>query len=337
VEKARLQAEEVVMILVVGATGQLGSLVVRELRGQGRQVRAMVRDPDSARDLAETGAELVTADLRRPETLDAALADVQAVVATANVVAPTRPGDTSDALDAGYRDLVARCTSRGVRRFVMASVPAGDLDGSVPVARTKRRLERLLGDSGLSFASLRLPPFTEVWLALVGSSLPLRDEQRPNLGRPYRFLRGFRRLTGSSVERHGVMIVPGPASARHAFISIHDVARLLAAAVDREAVSGAVDVGGPEVLSWTDVSAVFADVLGRRVRVVSVPGAVFAAAQRVLAPVAPSVSDIMGLDRLMASMRTDWDTAEVAARLGVGDLRTVEQVLREKAALATVG
>src|SRR5436309_181398 len=47
VDKARPDAEEVAMILVVGATGQLGSLVVRTLRGDGHPVRAMVRDPGS--------------------------------------------------------------------------------------------------------------------------------------------------------------------------------------------------------------------------------------------------------------------------------------------------
>ena len=76
------------MILVVGATGQLGSLIVRELGAQGRPVRAMVRPPDAGRDLAEAGAELVMADLLRPETLDEALRGVRAVIATANAVAP---------------------------------------------------------------------------------------------------------------------------------------------------------------------------------------------------------------------------------------------------------
>ena len=36
------------MILVVGATGQVGSLVVRHLRATGAPVRAMVRDPAAA-------------------------------------------------------------------------------------------------------------------------------------------------------------------------------------------------------------------------------------------------------------------------------------------------
>jgi uncharacterized protein YbjT (DUF2867 family) len=333
VEKAAVLAEEVVMILVVGATGQLGSLVVRRLREEGRPVRAMVREPDSAGDLAATGAELVTADLRRGETLDAALAGVETVVATANVTAPTHPGDTSDALDAGYRELVSRARRHGVRRFVVASTAVTPLDELVPVARTKRRLERLLEGSGLSYVSLRFPAFTELWLAMAGSSLTLRGEQRPTLERRYAFLGVYRRLTARTVDRYGVMLVPGPPSGRNAFISVHDAARLMTAAVDSDAVSGCVDVGGAETLSWTDVADAFHEVLGRPVRVIGTPFAVFAAAQRLLAPFAPSASDIMGLQRLASAGEAAADTHEVADRLGVTDLRTVRQVLQEKAAL----
>ncbi len=73
--------------------------------------------------------------------------------------------------------------------------------------------------------------------------------------------------------------------------------------------------------------------LGRRVRVVSQPAAFFAVAQRLFARGAPSLAGVMGLNRLMATSQTDWDTTEAARRLGLGPLRTVEEVLREKAAL----
>lgn len=138
------------MILVVGATGQLGSLVVRRLRADGEPVRAMVRDLLSAGDLAATGAELVVADLCIPETLDAALDGVTAVVATANSVAPIRAGDSAEALDAGYAELIRRAERAGVSRFVLASVPPTELDERVPVARSKRHTEQLLARSGLS-------------------------------------------------------------------------------------------------------------------------------------------------------------------------------------------
>jgi uncharacterized protein YbjT (DUF2867 family) len=324
------------MILVVGATGQIGSLVVRLLRAEGLAVRAMVRDPASAADLVATGAELAVADLGRPESLDAALDGVTAVVATANAVAPIRPGDTVAAVDTGYAELVRRAERSGVSRFVLASVPETELDEQVPVAATKRRTERLLAESGLSWVSLRMPPYTEIWLALVGSELPLRGEERPTLGRAYPTLRRFRRLTGATIDRRGLMLVPGPASARQAFLSVHDAAAALAAAVRPGTGSGAVDLGGPETLSWTEVARIFERVLGRRVRVVSQPAAAYAVLARVLKPVAPSLAGVMGLNRLIATSETDWDTTDAARQLGLGPLRTVEEILRAKAALPPV-
>jgi uncharacterized protein YbjT (DUF2867 family) len=324
------------VILVVGATGQLGSLVVRRLRADGQRVRAMVRDPASATDLAATGAELAVADLGRPGTLDGALAGVEAVVATANAVAPIRRSDSAAVVDVGYSELVSRAERAGVRRFVLASVPETPLDQAVPVARSKRRTEQLLAASGLSWLSLRMPPFSEVWLALVGSEIPLRGEQRTTLGRAYPTLRRFRRATGRTIERRGLMVVPGPPSARQAFLSVHDAAAGLAAAVLRDSGEGPVDLGGPESLSWVDVARIYEGVLGRRVRVVSQPAGLFAAGQRVLAPVAPALAGVLGLNRLIATSQTDWDTAHTAARLRLERMRTVEEILREKAALPPI-
>jgi uncharacterized protein YbjT (DUF2867 family) len=321
------------VILVVGATGQLGSLVVQELRRQGRSVRAMVRPPDLGRDLVEAGAELIEADLLRPETLDDALRDVRAVVATANAVAPLHRGDDSAALGRGYADLVDRAKAAGVERIIHASVPETPLDDDVPAVRLKREVERLLAESGISYASVRMPPFTEIWLALAGSSIPLRGEARATLARAYPFLRQYRRLTGTTVERLGVMAVPGRATTRNAFLSVHDAARIMTALIDVPDISGPVDIGGPEVLDWNDVARIFADVLDRPVRVLTTPVGMYAAGQRALAGVAPSASAVLGLNRLIGTAETPWDTSQVTRRLGVDPLRTVEQVLREKAAL----
>jgi uncharacterized protein YbjT (DUF2867 family) len=321
------------VILVVGATGQLGSAVVHELRKQNRQVRATIRDPDPGRDLSEAGAEVVTADLRCPESWDAALAGVTAVVATANVNAPTHRGDDDAALAKGYAELIDRAQAAGVSRFVYVSVPETPLDDAVAMVRSKRQVERRLAASTMSTITVRMPPFTEVWLALAGSTLPLRGEPRATVTRPYPFLQRFRALTGSSVERRGVMVVPGRATNRNAFLSLHDAARVLAALVDAPEVRGAVDIGGPEVLTWNDVARTFAEVLGRPVRVRSTPVAVFTVASWALSRVAPSASNVLGLNRILGIAETPWDTAETTRRLGVHPLRTVEQILREKAAL----
>lgn len=117
---------------------------------------------------------------------------------------------------------------------------------------------------------------------------------------------------------------------------MHDAAAGLTAAVRPDTGDGPVDLGGPEVLSWTDVAAIYERALGRRVRVVGQPAAAFAVAQRVFAPVAPSLAGVLGLNRLMATSQSDWDTAGTARRLGLGPLRTVEQILRDKAALPPI-
>jgi uncharacterized protein YbjT (DUF2867 family) len=65
------------MILVTGATGNVGGEVVRELAARGAPVRALVRD--GARGTLPEGVEPVSGDLDRPDTLAPALEGVRAV------------------------------------------------------------------------------------------------------------------------------------------------------------------------------------------------------------------------------------------------------------------
>ena len=310
---------------------------MRQLAARREPVRALVRPTSGADDLVTAGAQIVTGDLRDPDSLDSAVSGVTGIIATANVVAPSRQGDTHAAEMRGYSELIDRARRAGVPRFAYASVPVTRLDNEVPQLKAKRFVERRLAESGISHLSLRFAPFTEVWLALVGSSLPLRGEPRATLLRPYRFLRAFRKVSGRTIEDRGLMVLPGPATNRNAFISIHDAARALIAAIDVPDMTGAVDVGGPEVVSWAEVARTYADVLNRPVRVLSVPGAAFTVLQKLLAPVAPAAANIMGLNRMIAQTSTDWDTSEVTQRLGVHGLRTMRQVLQDKAALAAPG
>ena len=55
-------------ILVVGATGQLGTAVVKKLTAKGAKVRAVIRSSASAARFQSLGAETVIADLLQPES-----------------------------------------------------------------------------------------------------------------------------------------------------------------------------------------------------------------------------------------------------------------------------
>ena len=72
-------------ILVVGATGQLGTAVIDRLQGKGHRLRALVRAA-SPRSFEAEGVELAFGDLRDPESLVAACQGMTTVVATANAV-----------------------------------------------------------------------------------------------------------------------------------------------------------------------------------------------------------------------------------------------------------
>ena len=67
------------MILVSGATGNVASILVPMLLQSGQQVRALVHDEAKAQGLRDQGAEVVVADMEKPETLDAAVAGVDKI------------------------------------------------------------------------------------------------------------------------------------------------------------------------------------------------------------------------------------------------------------------
>jgi len=73
------------MILVIGATGTVGSEVVRQLRAKGPDVRALVRSAEKAAAVEEAGATAVVGDVAQPESLGPALDGVERVFSSCRV------------------------------------------------------------------------------------------------------------------------------------------------------------------------------------------------------------------------------------------------------------
>jgi uncharacterized protein YbjT (DUF2867 family) len=131
------------MILVTGATGNVGSEVVGALRDAGEPVRALVRGGSIS---APAGVEVVPGDLDRPETLPTALTDVDAVF-----------------LLPGFRDMpgvLAQIRKAGVARVVLLSGgSAGDNDPNNAISRYMARSETAVRESGLPWTFLRPAAF----------------------------------------------------------------------------------------------------------------------------------------------------------------------------------
>lgn len=113
------------MILVVGATGDLGGRVVRLLRAAGLDVRCLVRPGSDADALREVGAEVVPGDLVDASSLDRACRDVDLVIATATAMGRILAGrrrPTMEEVDvAGMGSLVHAAETAGVSRFIYVS------------------------------------------------------------------------------------------------------------------------------------------------------------------------------------------------------------------------
>ncbi len=106
--------------LVTGATGFLGSAVVRQLKKVGGQsVRALVRDPSAAPDVAD---EAVKGDLSDPSTFDAALDGVDRVIHAGARVSTQGPWEEFFAVNvAGTGALIEASERAGVSHFVHVS------------------------------------------------------------------------------------------------------------------------------------------------------------------------------------------------------------------------
>ena len=130
--------------LLAGATGQVGSIVARNLVGTGHRVRALVRNPDAAAAKLGSGIEYVRADLDDPRTLPGAFEGVD-VAYLATAPAPEMVGQEGNFIDAAVE--------AGLPRLVELGVLGTDV--SVPIFKYHQEIEAKIASSGIPATVLR--------------------------------------------------------------------------------------------------------------------------------------------------------------------------------------
>jgi nucleoside-diphosphate-sugar epimerase/predicted dehydrogenase len=133
--------------LVTGATGFIGTHLVRSLAERGVRVRALARDPEKGKRILGPNVEVVIGDFADPEVIEGLAEGVDTIFHLASVMAGT-PEEFQRVDLAGSRHLLDEAKRVGVRRFVYTSTlgvyPFGDLrDGalvsdSTPVDESER-------------------------------------------------------------------------------------------------------------------------------------------------------------------------------------------------------
>lgn len=233
------------MVLVVGATGLVGSAICQKLLERGEKVRALVRATslkEKVEALRSSGAELCTGDLKDPASLAAACRGIDAVISTASSTLSRQPGDSIESVDAaGQLNLVSAAKAANVGRFLFVSFrrPPGV---SFPLAGAKQQVENAI--QGLNFTIIQASWFMEVWLS-------------PALG--FDYANATARIYGAGTS---------PIS----WVSFRDVAEMCALGLrHRAAERKTIEFGGPEPLSPLEVVAHFEKISGRRFQLEHIP------------------------------------------------------------------
>jgi NAD(P)H dehydrogenase (quinone) len=136
------------MIIVTGATGQLGGAVVDHLLEHlpTRELAVSVRDPrsEAARRLADRGVQVRRGDFTAPETLPAAFADASSVLIVSG------PADPEP-----HRAAVEAAVTAGAERIVYTAHMAASPESHFGPARQHATTEQDLAATGIATTSLR--------------------------------------------------------------------------------------------------------------------------------------------------------------------------------------
>jgi uncharacterized protein YbjT (DUF2867 family) len=213
-------------ILVTGATGKVGSELVRRLLAAGVEVKAGTRNPRAALDLLRGEAEVVELDYDATETWDAAVQWADRVF----LVPPPFDPRADDRL-VPFLDWAVQSGSRHV---VLLSAMGAEAREQMALRRVEQRIER----TGVAWTFLR-----------------------PNIYMQ-NFARGF---MARQIRDEGVFRLPAD-SAAVSFVDGRDVAAVAATVLTDEAHFGeAYTLTGPEALTHDEAAGIVAEAAGRTV------------------------------------------------------------------------
>ena len=154
------------MIVVTGATGQLGRLVIASLlkKVPAASIVAAVRNVEKAKDLKAQGVQVRHADYTQPATWEAALKDADKVLLISSSEIGQRAKQHRSVIDAAKR--------AGVKLLAYTSVLHADTS-VLGLAAEHRETEAYIRASGVPFVLLRNGWYTENYTAGIPTALSL--------------------------------------------------------------------------------------------------------------------------------------------------------------------
>jgi uncharacterized protein YbjT (DUF2867 family) len=233
-------------ILVVGATGFLGMEICRQLSAANKNVFGLVRKTaaeEKVGALKQLGVQLVEGDLKDRLSIKKALHGITTVISTASSTFSRQDGDSIQTVDnEGQANLVDEAIAAGIQQFIYISFPS--MPGDFPLQDAKRRVEKKLAASNMTYSILQPTFFAEAWLSpAVGFDFP-----------------------------NAKATIYGEGKNKISWITIQDVAAFAVASIDNPAAKNkTIELGGPDALSPLEVVSIFEKSGGRKFEIQHVP------------------------------------------------------------------
>ena len=224
-------------ILVTGASGNIGSEVVKQLLSDAPSVsiKAAVHSRQNVKKVKDGDrVKVIPVDYNEPDTLREALEDVDKLFLLTPDV-PNAPDLASN--------VVIEAKKAGIRHIVKQSVMGADLEADVGTMRLHRRVEEIIEQSGMPFTFLR----------------------------PNEFMQNFVNFHSPSIKGNNAFYIP----LEDAKVSLVDVRDIAAVAVksltdeDRHKNKTYL-ITGPEALSYHQVAEILSNTTGRKINYVNI-------------------------------------------------------------------
>ncbi len=225
------------MILVTGGTGFVGKHLIRRMRREGIAVRTIARNPDRARELKELGAEIIGGDIFDKASLEEAAEGVERVIHLVGIIQESWSTTFQGVHVEGTRNLLEAAKQAGVRHFFFQSALGTRPNAKSAYHRTKWEAEELVRASSL--------PFTILRPSLIYGPGDL-----------------FMLRLADMIRLSPVLPVIGMGRSKVQPIFIEDVVSCILKAVTGDSfLNEMYEIGGPDQLSYQEVTEAIADAM----------------------------------------------------------------------------
>ena len=227
-------------VAIIGGTGFVGTYITDALRAAGHEPSLLVRAGSESKVSKSAQPRITVGDLASPEPLRSTLEGCDAVIYNVGILRefPSRGITFEDTQYQGLVRTVEAARATGVKRLLLMSANGVKRPGT-PYQETKRKAEEYALDSGLDVTVLR----PSVIFGDPQGKMEFATQLYQDMVRPPVPAVGF--FSGRSPEKGAIVMSP---------VHIEDVAdAFVAALVNDETIGKTYCLGGPEVLTWTQM------------------------------------------------------------------------------------